>query len=196
MCGMCLFFALLMGLICCMGVCVSALKYSFAPVVRQGCAVLLLGSLPGDASLQQAEYYAHPRNVFWRLMGELCAFSPELPYERRLACLNAAGIALWDVVRAGRREGSSDANIREVLPNDIPALLRVYGSIRAICCNGGAAFRLLRRFYGGGELWSRYQVLQLPSTSPAAARLGYAEKLCAYRAALVPLLPLGRLARG
>ena len=174
----------------------SALKYSFAPVVRQGCTVLLLGSLPGDASLQQAEYYAHPRNVFWRMMGELCEFSPELPYAARLGCLNAAGIALWDVVRAGQREGSSDANIREVQPNDIPSLLREYGTIRAICCNGGAAFRLLRRFYGGGEVLSRYQVLQLPSTSPAAARMSYAEKLSAYRAALAPLLPKGLPARG
>lgn len=164
------------------------IKYSFKPVVQAGCRVLVLGSLPGDASLLAAEYYAHPRNAFWRVMGRLCGFDSQLPYAERLNRLNAAGVGLWDVVRAGVRPGSLDADIREVQPNDIPALLREYASLCMIVCNGGTAHRYLKRYFP--LLFNRdgLRVVQLPSTSPAAARLSFEEKFLAYEAAIAPLL--------
>ena len=166
----------------------ESVKYSFSPVVGEGCRVLVLGSLPGDASLQAVEYYAHPRNAFWGVMGRLCGFEPQLPYEERLARLNAAGVGLWDVVGAGVRPGSLDADIREVQPNDIPALLRAYPSLCMICCNGGTAYRYLKRYFPALFCREGLQVLQLPSTSPAAARLSAEAKFLAYQAAMAPLL--------
>lgn len=164
------------------------LKYSFPPAVREGCTVLMLGSLPGDASLQKAQYYAHPRNAFWRIMGRLCGFSADLPYEERLEKLNAAGIALWDVVLSGKRPGSLDAHIRDETPNDIAALLHKYDTIRTICCNGGTAHRYLKRYFPALCEEGRWHTIQLPSTSPAAARLNFEAKLSAYETALAPLI--------
>ena len=164
------------------------IKYSFKPVVAAGCRVLVLGSLPGDASLQAAEYYAHPRNAFWGVIGRLCGFAPQLPYEERLARLTAAGVGLWDVVGAGVRPGSLDADIREVQPNDIPALLREYPDLCMICCNGGTAHRYLKRYYPALFCRAGLQVVPLPSTSPAAARLSFEAKYLAYESAIAPLL--------
>ena len=163
-------------------------KYSFGAVVGEGCRVLVVGSLPGDESARRGEYYAHPRNVFWRVMGSVCGFDAGLPYEERLTRMKAAGVGLWDVVQVGVRPGSLDANIRDEQPNDIAGLLRKYDSIRAICCNGGAAFRFLRRYFPVLCRGDVYHVWPLPSTSPAAARLSYEEKRLAYAAVLVPLL--------
>lgn len=164
------------------------LKYSFAPAAKPGCSVLVLGSLPGDASLRMAQYYAHPRNAFWKIMGSLCGFSADLPYEARLERLNDAGIALWDVVLSGTRPGSLDSAIRDGKPNDIAALLREYATIGTVCCNGGTSYRYLKRYFpelfGGDGL----RVLLLPSTSPAAARLNFDEKFRAYEDVLAPLL--------
>ena len=164
------------------------LKYSFAPAVKPGCSVLVLGSLPGDASLRMAQYYAHPRNAFWKIMGRLCGFSPDLPYEDRLDRLNDAGIALWDVVLSGMRPGSLDSDIRDERPNDVASLLHEYATIKTICCNGGTSYRYLKRYFPVlfGEDGCR--VLLLPSTSPAAARFGFDEKFSAYEEALAPLI--------
>lgn len=163
-------------------------KFSFGPVVGPGCRVLVLGSLPGDESVRQGQYYAHPRNAFWRIMGRLCGFAPDLPYEERLARLNEAGVALWDVVCSGLRQGSLDSNIRDERPNDIAALLDEFSAVRSICCNGGAAYRYLKRYFPALCCGEAVQVFRLPSTSPAAARLGFEEKYAAYAAALGPLI--------
>lgn len=166
----------------------TSLKYSFAPAAQEGCTALILGSLPGDASLQAAQYYAHPRNAFWKIMGRVCGFSAELPYGERLKMLNNAGIALWDIVFSGARQGSLDSNIRDEKPNDIMALLQAYPTIRTICCNGGTAHRYLKRYFPALFVRQRWSVQLLPSTSPAAARLSFEEKLHAYQTALAPLL--------
>lgn len=159
-------------------------KHSFPPCARASCRLLILGSLPGDESLRQAQYYAHPRNAFWWIMGRWCGFDPLLPYAERMERLNAAGIALWDVVASGRRKGSLDQHIEDEAPNDIPGLLRACPSIRTIACNGTAAHRYLKKYFP--ELWSAPErdILCLPSTSPAAARLTREEKETLWRAAL------------
>ena len=94
-------------------------KHSFAPSVYPGAKVLILGSMPGEESLRRQEYYAFPRNAFWRIMGELFGFSRELSYRERLARLGEHGVALWDVLESCRREGSLDTRISEPVRNDI-----------------------------------------------------------------------------
>ncbi len=162
------------------------LKKSFAPVAHVSSRVLILGSLPGDESLRQGRYYAYGRNAFWPLMGRLLGFDSALPYEDRLAALEAGGVALWDVISCGTRRGSLDSEIREERPNDIPGLLERCPGIRAICCNGTAAFRFLKRFFPvlfeGG-----LPVYQMPSTSPAAARLTFEQKYRVYEEVFVSL---------
>ena len=150
---------------------------SFAPVAGPDARVLILGSMPGGESLRQQQYYAHPRNAFWRIMGELFDFSHGLPYEARLEQLKRHYVALWDALSGCRRSGSLDSNIREPEPNDIAGLLEEIPSIRTIGCNGTASWRFLKRFHGGLFTEGKWEIIQLPSTSPAAALYSFAEKL-------------------
>ena len=133
--------------------------------------------MPGAESLRQQEYYAFKRNAFWRIMGEVYGFSPELPYEERLAALRANGVALWDVLSECEREGSLDTAIRSPNPNDIPGLLARQPHIELICCNGSAAFNCLHRFFPKLPV----PAVRMISTSPAAARYTYEQKLAAWR---------------
>ena len=153
---------------------------SFACSADDRARVLILGSMPGEESLRRQEYYAFKHNSFWRIMGELFGFSPELPYAERLAALRAHGVALWDVLAECERAGSLDTSIRSPRPNDIPGLVRRLPRLERILCNGGASGRYLKRFFP--EL--ARNALVLPSTSPAAARLSHAEKLALWRSAL------------
>lgn len=161
-----------------------AKKFSFPPAVAAGARVLILGSLPGEVSLARGQYYAFPRNAFWKIAGTLCGFSPEADYAARVAALKRAGVGLWDVVGAGTRPGSLDSAIREVEPNDVPALLAAFPEIRKIVCNGDAAFRLLKRHHPRLFAVPALEILRAPSTSPAAARLSFDEKLARWRDAL------------
>jgi hypoxanthine-DNA glycosylase len=141
-----------------------ARKSSFPPVTDARTRVLVCGSLPGDASLAAARYYAHPQNQFWRLMaGVVDADLPAMAYADRLAALLAAGVGLWDVVASARRDGSSDAAIRDVAGNDIAALAATLPDLRAIAFNGGTALAQGRR-----QLGARNDVglVALPSSSP------------------------------
>lgn len=150
-------------------------KNSFSPVFSTDAGILILGSLPGDASLGKSEYYGHPRNSFWRIMGERFLFDPAEDYAVRLEILRRNHVAVWDVVSSGVRPGSLDSDIRAAIPNDIPGLVASLPELRRICCNGGAAHSLLKRFFP--ELWkSHFEIIRLPSTSPAAARMSYEEK--------------------
>lgn len=165
------------------------LKKSFDPVADFRARVLVLGSLPGDASLARGEYYAYKQNVFWKIMGDLLYFNFSLGYDERLEKLRESGVALWDVVGQGDRPGSLDSNISGVVPNNLPGLLEKCPKIECICCNGGTAWRLLKRHFPG--LFEDGLVIhQLPSTSPAAAGIRYEEKLAAYREAMRPFLNL------
>ena len=151
---------------------------SFPCSADENARVLILGSMPGAESLRRQEYYAFKHNSFWRIMGEVYGFSPELPYPERLAELRRRGVALWDVLAACERPGSLDSDIRAARPNDIPGLVEKLPKLERILCNGGAARTYLRRFF------PELDACQLPSTSPAAARWSYAGKLAAWREAL------------
>jgi TDG/mug DNA glycosylase family protein len=164
---------------------------SFAPIVGPEPRALILGSMPGQASLRAQRYYAHPRNALWPLLGELIGFDAAgLTYEARLARAVAAGIALWDVAHRCHRPGSLDAAMRDVEPNDVPGLLRRSPTIRRIACNGAKAHELLIRAFGRtlGDDHGEVQVFRLPSTSPAHASAPFDAKLAAWRDVLAPCL--------
>lgn len=136
-------------------------KASFAPVVDLSTRVLILGSLPGDASLAAGRYYAHPQNQFWRLLSPVVGIDLRaLAYDDRLAALRAAGIGLWDVVQSATRPGSSDAAIRDATANDVAALIATLPKLRLVAFNGGTAAKAGRGLVQGIE------TLALPSSSP------------------------------
>ena len=163
--------------------------HSFAPIARRDARVLILGSVPGIKSLEMSEYYAHPRNAFWEIMGALCGASRGLRYEQRLERLQAAGIAVWDVLHSAEREGSLDSAIRHAIPNDLRGLLEACPQIELIALNGSYASATFKR-YAQSTLEPRadLRVVTLPSTSPANARVSVQGKLEVWRDALEPVL--------
>jgi double-stranded uracil-DNA glycosylase len=161
---------------------------SFPPVEAPDARVLILGSMPGEASLRAGEYYAHPRNAFWRIMAEFTGVSPEADYARRVAGLSRAGIALWDVLKSCERKGSLDAAIKNhsIVPNDFPGLLVRHSRLSMVCFNGSKAEAAFRRYVlRACEPEFRYLAFRrLPSTSPAHAALSPEQKLDVWREVL------------
>ena len=150
-------------------------KRCFDPVVDANTRLLILGSLPGEKSLAHSQYYAHPQNKFWLLLGEVLGVDlKSLPYEARLATLLAHGVGLWDVVAQAQRSGSLDSNIRERDDNDLVALAASLPRLDTIAFNGGTAARLGLKVLGGQA--ERYRIVSLPSSSPAYT-LAYEAKL-------------------
>lgn len=138
-------------------------KSSFPPVVSPDTRLLILGSLPGEASLQAGQYYAHPRNQFWRLMSAVTGSElPALAYPQRLAALQTHGVGLWDVVADAQRRGSLDADIRDARYNPLLALLAELPALRAVAFNGKTAGKAASQLAGFGV-----ELLVLPSSSPA-----------------------------
>jgi hypoxanthine-DNA glycosylase len=142
--------------------------------------VLVLGTLPGEESLRRAEYYAHPRNLFWPIVfGLFGGGAPPSDYAEKLAFARARRIALWDVCETARRIASADSTIAGEMPNTIDDLLDAHPGIRAVAFNGSGARRLYDRHFARRP---SLRYLALPSTSPAHARLGFAEKLACWTA--------------
>ncbi|WP_369820870.1 DNA-deoxyinosine glycosylase [Pelomonas sp. Root405] len=157
-----------------------------APVFDSRARLLVLGSFPGAASLQAAQYYAHPRNAFWPLMAALIG-EVDLatrPYAERLQALRQHRVALWDAVAACRREGSLDTAIEDVEPSDLKELVARLPGLRVIGCNGALAHHQALAALGEPGL----PVLRLPSTSPAHAGMRLADKIEAWRGALARYL--------
>ncbi len=149
---------------------------SFPPVVDASTQTLILGSLPGAASLAAGRYYAHPRNQFWRLAGAVIGVDlAALPYEERLSALLRHRIGLWDVIADAERAGSLDAAIRNPAANDLQGLVASLPELRTIGFNGATAARIGRAQLG--SLAERYRLVPLPSSSPAHAGLSFEAKL-------------------
>ena len=150
------------------------------PVFDQRARILILGSFPSTASLAAQQYYAHPQNLFWRIVGEVIG-QPlrEMAYADRIAAVQAAGIAIWDVFASCSREGSLDSAIRDAVKNDLDGLKKSALAIRRICFNGRMAATRIRELEAAG-----FEVVVLPSTSPANAGMRYEEKLARWREAL------------
>jgi hypoxanthine-DNA glycosylase len=142
-------------------------RIGFAPVVDADTRLLILGSLPGDASLKAAQYYAHPRNGFWPLIGGvLDEHLAALSYPERLERLKARGVGLWDVIASAQRSGSLDAAIKSPEAADLRGLIQDLPELRAVAFNGGLAAKLGRRILAN---LAGLALVDLPSSSPAHA---------------------------
>ncbi len=160
--------------------------HSFAPVSNVDARVLILGSMPGKKSLEQNQYYAHPKNAFWKIMGELVGAYPNLSYEERFCVLKSSGIALWDVIATCERKTSLDSHIRKESANDFASFLARHPHVTQVFFNGSKAEQCFNKFVLGKQALPPLKFLRLPSTSPAHAGLRYAEKLQVWRAAINP----------
>ncbi len=162
--------------------------HSFDPIADASSRVLILGSMPGKASLRAQQYYAHPQNAFWKILGSLLpGFEPEAAYEKRLADLRARGIALWDVMRSCVRESSLDSDIENssIVANPFGEFLATRPGIRTICFNGAKAEAAWNKHVRPSLPRARaFAFYRLPSTSPANASIRYGDKVEAWRAAL------------
>jgi hypoxanthine-DNA glycosylase len=151
------------------------------PVLGESTRLLVLGSFPGARSLALQQYYAHPQNQFWTLVGTLLGQDLKaLPYPERLHALRRAGVGLWDVYASCERQGSLDSAIRNAQVNELDRLKRDCPQLRVIAHNGGESFRHARHTQALG-----LPVLRLPSSSPANASQSLDFKLAIWREALL-----------
>jgi len=163
------------------------LIHSFPPIADATATILILGSMPGKESLRAGQYYAHPRNAFWNIMGALADASPALPYEERTRKLKSAGIALWDVLASCARHSSMDADIEvdSICANDFASFFRNHPHITHVFFNGSMAKQCFHRHARpllDPLLEQRSLHCQrLPSTSPAHASMDYKQKLKAWK---------------
>ena len=161
--------------------------YSFPPQIANNSRVLILGSMPGVVSLQMGQYYAHPQNTFWKIMGDLLNAGPELPYAKRMAKLHSHKIGLWDVLKSCKRSTSLDSDIKNPQPNDFATLYADMPALTHVFFNGSKAEAAYRRYVMPqlGQSCAHLLYARLPSTSPANASITYAEKLQAWRGILL-----------
>ena len=162
-----------------MSVVTSVRLQGLPPVIARHSRLVILGSFPGKASLQAQQYYGHPRNQFWPLLGAIWRIDLlALPYEQRLAELRRRGLGLWDVYAACRREGSLDQAIEDAEFNDLASLKRRAPTLRRVAHNGTESARAMKQIQALGLPAQR-----LPSSSPAHASWSFERKLVAWRSA-------------
>lgn len=154
---------------------------SFPPVVGSRTRILILGSMPGEASLRAGEYYAYPHNQFWRIIFDVFegGRTPE-NYQDKKAVILRRGLGLWDTLASCERTGSLDGAISQPFPNDLPALFSQYPAIDRLIFNGTAAFKFYKQAFGRPDK----PYFLLPSTSPAHASRRYDQKLALWKEAL------------
>ncbi|AGA91968.1 G:T/U mismatch-specific DNA glycosylase [Thioflavicoccus mobilis 8321] len=166
----------------------STHKIAFPPIVGDRPKTLILGSMPGEASLRRQQYYGHPSNAFWPIMAGLLGIAPNADYAERTAALVAAGIALWDVMAECERRGSLDTAIRpaSIRVNDFQAFFDTHTDIDLVAFNGGTAEREYHRRVQPGLSPAAQTIAtcRLPSTSPAYAGMSLADKARAWHAIL------------
>jgi double-stranded uracil-DNA glycosylase len=153
----------------------------FPAVGKNNPKLLILGTMPGETSLRAGQYYAHPRNLFWPIMGELIGARPELSYNMRLRIAARADIGLWNVLESCSRTGSLDSAIRDETVYDFMTFLRLRPRVTHIFFNGKKAGESFRRHVLPNLEKNRFVCIDLPSTSPAHARLDFSAKLAAWR---------------
>jgi len=163
----------------------------FSPLLGAYPRVLVLGSMPSQKSLAEGRYYAHPQNAFWWIVSQIAGFDDTLPYAAKCDKLVSARIAVWDVLYDCVRPGSLDSDIQRTSeqPNDVEGLLVNNPSIGLIAFNGTAAKKIFMRHCGNTlEQFPHIQHIQLPSTSPAHARITRQQKLTLWRDVIEPVL--------
>jgi TDG/mug DNA glycosylase family protein len=153
----------------------------FPPIVDSEATLLILGSLPSVRSIEAFEYYAHPQNAFWRIMGAVFHAGRDLPYDKRTALLRRNQVAVWDVLASSVRPGSMDSDIDRstATPNDFSSFLTTYSGIRQVCFNGQIAAAMFEKLVLSEHpaLGDEIRYVTLPSTSPAYASMSFDEKL-------------------
>lgn len=161
---------------------------SFPPIAEAGARILILGSMPGRASLMAGQYYAHAQNLFWRILAEITGAGPDLPYAIRAQALTRSGIALWDVLASCARVGSLDSAIDEatIRANDFASFYRDHPGIAQVFFNGAKAEACYRRHVRPllADGFGPQRHTRLPSTSPANAAMSRAHKRGVWRRAL------------
>lgn len=159
--------------------------HSFPPISTPCCHSLILGSMPGKASLTANEYYAHPRNAFWTIIAKLLQLDPALPYGERVASLTARGIAVWDVMQTCTRASSLDSDIVEssIVPNDFESFFTAHTRITDVYFNGAKAEHSYRKLVLPRlpSALRSHTYTRLPSTSPAHATLDLDAKVDAWK---------------
>lgn len=157
-----------------------SLVRSFPPIADAQARVLILGSMPGLASLAAGQYYAHAQNLFWQILGEVTGAAASLPYATRVRALKSSGIALWDVLAACVREGSLDSAIdaASISVNDFGAFYRAHPGVVQVFFNGAKAEASYRRYVlpALADAIAPAKLMRLPSTSPANASISRAHK--------------------
>ncbi len=157
---------------------------SFAPIIGTDPRIIVVGSMPGVASLEAVQYYAHPRNAFWPIMGQLFGIDHRASYRSRVRQLEGLPLILWDTLQACHRRGSLDSNIDadSVRANDFAGLLGEFPAIRAIVFNGATAEKYFRRLVVP-QLPNALDIelIKMPSTSPAHAGMSFEQKLADWR---------------
>lgn len=169
---------------------------SFEPIETKAAEILILGSMPGRASLAADQYYAHTKNAFWRITAELLGFDFSAPYAERIAALKSARIALWDVLQSCTREGSLDAMIERdtEIANDFQTFFQTHTKITQVFFNGAKAEACFKRHVLPAIKTGPIRYLRLPSTSPAHAAMPLAHKIRAWRVIVEsdqPIRPTG-----
>ena len=171
--------------------------HSFPPFGNPSARILILGTMPGEASLRARQYYAHPQNLFWKILGEILGYAPgtgiqgsglrDASFAEKLRVLRASDIALWDVLASCHRKGSLDSDIdhKTVETNDFAGFFASQQRIERVLFNGAKAEACFRRYVAPSLDTRPIQCIRLPSTSPANASIAYPSKLAAWRAGLL-----------
>ena len=159
----------------------SELLHGLKPLVGDRPQLLILGNMPSVLSLASGQYYGNPRNAFWRIIGSLFGFDADAPYSERVTALRAHRVAVWDVLRSCRRDGSLDSSVRpdSMVPNDFEGFFTAYPTLRRVVFNGAAAEKNFRQLVGTSPVHG----VRAPSTSPAQT-MRFEDKLTAWRAAV------------
>ena len=171
--------------------------HSFPPFGNPSARILILGTMPGEASLRARQYYAHPQNLFWKILGEILGYSPQpgmqgtglrdASFAEKLRVLRSSDIALWDVLASCHRKGSLDSDIdhKSVEANDFAGFFASHQHIERVLFNGAKAQACFRRYVAPSVDTRTIQCIRLPSTSPANASIAYPRKLTAWREGLL-----------
>ncbi|MCU4676882.1 DNA-deoxyinosine glycosylase [Catenovulum sp. 2E275] len=162
----------------------------FNAQITDNCRFLVLGSMPGQISLKQQAYYAHPRNAFWPIMAAIFGFSSTLDYSARVEQLNQHGVGLWDVIASCYRQGSLDSAIKAdaLEVNDFVSCFELYPNLNTVLLNGQKAATLFKRQVMPKLTQAniKLETYLMPSTSPAYASIQFDEKLEIWRDILQP----------
>ncbi len=160
----------------------------FSPIIPANPKVLILGTMPSVVSLEEAFYYAHPRNAFWSIIASFAGYSLESIEEKKRAC-DQLGIYLWDVLQACERQGSLDSAIQAPSANNFERVFNTFPDLKTVAFNGQAAEKLFKKeVFKKQSLPDELQLISLPSTSPAYAAISFEDKRDLWQEKILHLL--------